>query len=68
MLELKIQCEDLEQARVYLNAHQYLNLLQDLQNNLRNVLKHGTDADVVKAVNNFYPDLCKAVDHSQGPY
>jgi nitrate/nitrite-specific signal transduction histidine kinase len=68
MLELKIQCEDLEQARVYLNAHQYLNLLQDLQTNLRNVLKHGTDADVVKVVNNFYPDLCKSVDHHQGPY
>ena len=68
MLELNIKCEDLEQARVYLNAHQYLNLLQDLQTNLRNVLKHGTDADVIKVVNNFYPDLCKAAEHNQGPY
>jgi hypothetical protein len=68
MLELKIQCETPEEAAVHLGAFGYLNLITDLYNALRSAQKHGSDSDVLKVVANFYPDLCKAVDHHQGPY
>ena len=68
MLELNIKCESLEEARVYLNATNYVSLLQDLHTSLRNAYKHGTDADVLKIVENFYPDIIAAVDHSEGAY
>lgn len=68
MLELKIQCENADEARVYLNAQQYLNLLSDLMNAIRSAQKHGTDDDVLKLVDGFYPDICKAVDNSDGAY
>lgn len=68
MLELKIQCENADEARMYLNAQQYHNLLEDLRVALRNAQKHGTDEDVVRVVENFYPDICAACDHNQGPY
>jgi hypothetical protein len=68
MLELNIKCESLEEARVYLNAHQYLNLISDLCAELRNARKHGTDETVVKVVDNFMSDLMQAVDNSEGAY
>ena len=68
MLELNIKCEDLEQARVYLNATNYVSLLQDMRTALHNAYKHGTDADVLRIVKNFYPDILIAIDHSQGAY
>jgi hypothetical protein len=68
MLELNIKCESLEEARVYLNATNYVSLLQDLHTALRNAYKHGTDEDVLKLVENFYPDIISAVDHSEGAY
>jgi hypothetical protein len=68
MLELKIQCDSADEARVYLNAHQYHNLLSDLMTAFRNAQKHGTDSDVLRVVANFYPDLCNAVDNSTGAY
>jgi nitrate/nitrite-specific signal transduction histidine kinase len=69
MLELKIQCETAEDARIYLNAHQYHNLLDDLRNALRNAYKHGEGSSTaLKVLENFYNDITKAVDHSQGPY
>jgi nitrate/nitrite-specific signal transduction histidine kinase len=68
MLELNLKCETIDDARVYLNAHQYLNLLQDLRVALRNAQKHGTDGDVLRVVQNFFPDITAACDHSEGPY
>jgi hypothetical protein len=68
MLELKITCQDADEARMYLNAPQYHNLLDDLRNALRNARKHGTDEDVVRVVLNFFPDLTIACDNHQGPY
>ncbi len=68
MLELKITCEDAEQARIYLNAQQYHNLLSDLYQALRSARKYGTDAEVLKAVETFYPDITNACDHHTGPY
>jgi hypothetical protein len=68
MLELKITCETTEELNIYANAVALHNLLDDLRNALRNSYKHGTDADVLKTVENFYPDIIRAVDHSEGPY
>lgn len=68
MLELKIQCESADEARVYLNAPQYHNLLSDLMARIRSAQKYGTDAHVLEVVANFYPDICAAVDNSTGAY
>lgn len=68
MLELKIACETAEDARIYLNAHQYYNLLDDLRNALRNAYKHGDDKDVLVVLHCFYNDITIACDHHQGPY
>jgi nitrate/nitrite-specific signal transduction histidine kinase len=68
MLELKIQCDTAEDARIYLNAQQYHNLLDDLRNALRNAYKHGDEADALKVLQNFYPDIIAACDHHAGPY
>jgi hypothetical protein len=68
MLELKIKCDTIDEVNIYANAISLHNLLGDLRNAFRNAQKHGTDADVVKAVQNFFPDITAAVDHCQGPY
>jgi len=68
MLKLEFHCESHEEARVYLNAHQYHNLLSDLYAALRSAQKHGTDADVLTQVSSFMPDIAKAVDHNLGAY
>jgi hypothetical protein len=68
MIELVIKCESLEEATTYLSAQQYLNLLQDFYSALRNSRKHGSDADVLKTVDMFMPDLIAAIAHNEGAY
>jgi len=68
MLELKIKCESPEEARVYLNAPQYHNLISDLYMALHGARKHGTEADVTRIVDNFMTDLFMAIEHSKGAY
>lgn len=68
MLELKIKCDSLEEARMYLNAPNYLSLLQDLHESLRGAKKHGTDIDVLIQVEHFLPDIAQACDHNAGAY
>lgn len=68
MLELNIKCDTPDEARIYLNAPQYHNLISDLRHALRNAQKHGSDADVLKVVQNFFPEICIASDNHQGPY
>lgn len=68
MLELNLKCETIDEARVYLNGPQYLNLLDDFYNALRSARKHGSDADVLAKVELFMPDLQEAIDNSTGPY
>lgn len=53
---------------MYLNAEQYHNLLTDMRVAFRNAQKHGTDADVLKVVQNFFPDITIACDNHEGPY
>ena len=67
MLQLKINCESITDARVYLNAPQYLNLISDLTEALRQAQKHGNDKSVVKVVETFMPHLINASDN-EGPY
>lgn len=68
MLELKLHCESHDEARVYLNAHQYHNLLCDLYQELRNARRHGDNASVMRVIDNFYSDIEVALDHHEGPY
>lgn len=68
MLELKISCENADEARMYLNAPQYHSLIYDLYNALRRATKHGTEADILEQVRNFLPDLSNAADNQTGPY
>ena len=68
MLELNIKCESLEEARVYLNAHQYLNLISDFYAAIRSAKKHGTDQDILKAVDMYAADFISAIDNSEGAY
>lgn len=68
MLELKIQCEDADQARVYLNAEQYHNLITDFYGAIRSAQKHGTDADILHQVKHFFNEFATAAQHHQGPY
>ena len=68
MLELKITCDTIDEVNIYTNAVALHNLLGDLSNALRGAYKHGDDASVLKVVQDFYPDITKAVDHCQGPY
>jgi hypothetical protein len=68
MLELKIQCDTADEINIYTNAIALHNLLGDLCNALRSAYKHGDDKDALKVVQDFYPDIIKAVDHCQGPY
>jgi hypothetical protein len=67
MLELNIKCESHEEARVYLNAQQYHNLLSDIYQAARSSQKHG-DGDLDKVLNNFLSDICNAIDNSDGAY
>jgi hypothetical protein len=68
MIELKIKCESVEEARVYLNGPQYHNLISDLHQSIRNAQKHGTEHDLIRVISSFYPDLAKAMDNSEGAY
>jgi hypothetical protein len=68
MLELKLTCDIQDEVNIYANAVSLHNLLGDLRNALRDAYKHGNDASVLKVVQDFYPDITKAVDHCQGPY
>ena len=68
MLELKIQCESADEARIYLNAPQYHNLLEDFRVAIRNAYKHGDDKDALKVLGDFYTEITAACDNHQGPY
>jgi len=68
VIEINIKCESIDEARVYLNGPQYLNLLEDFCGAIRGARKHGTDQDILQKVELFYPDMCRAVDHNTGPY
>ena len=68
MLELKIQCDSADEARVYLNAQQYLNLIDAFYNALRSARKHGNDVDVLKQVDAYMNELREAIDNSSGAY
>lgn len=73
MLELNIKCEDADQARIYLNAPQYHNLLSDLYNELHKAKKYSESPalevlEVNRVLNIFYDDLVTVVEHHLGPY
>jgi len=67
MFDITIKCESAEEARVYLNANQYLALLDDIYQAVRQCQKHG-DGDLDKVLENFLPEICHAIDNSTGAY
>lgn len=68
MLELRINCEDTAEGQIYLNAHNYLNLICDLHSALRTARKHGTPTDVLKVFDTYMPELAAATEHHTGAY
>lgn len=68
MLQFKIICDTIDELNIYTNAISYHNLLGDLYAAIRTAQKHGTEAEVLKVVGTFYPDIVRAVDHSRGAY
>lgn len=68
MIEITIKCESLEEARIYLNGPQYHNLISDLCGAFHSARKHGESSEVIALVDNYMPDLFKAVENSEGAY
>jgi hypothetical protein len=68
MITLTINCETNDEARIYLNALEYHGLIHDLYQALRSAEKHGSETDVLKVVENFKPDLIRAIDNHEGAY
>lgn len=66
MIKLEITCEDVDEARLILNARQYHSLITDFVNKIRLARKH--DGDVVKTIDIFINDFYTASDHHLGPY
>lgn len=66
MITIQLKCE--KEAQIYLNAHNYRNLLSDLYGALLAARKHGGDKDVLYQVEHFMPDIGKAVEHHLGAY
>ena len=68
MIEITLKCETLEEARTYLNAPNYLNLIQDFYEAVRAARKHGTDEDVLFQIKNYFAEFATACEHSNGAY
>jgi hypothetical protein len=66
MIKLELECEDVDYARVVLNAHSYLSLITDFTNQIRLARKHG--GDVNQVIDNFFSDFYTATEHHNGPY
>jgi hypothetical protein len=65
-IQLIIECDDKNEANIYLNAQQYLNLLSDIQSQIRNCLKH--EQNMNDTLNSIYKDICQCTEHHLGPY
>lgn len=66
MIKIEIVCEDVDEARLILNAQQYYSLIRDFVEQIRSARKHGGDVD--KVIDNFIGDFYTAIDHHHGPY
>jgi len=64
--QIIIECEDVDEMRMYLNAKNYYNLLCDFNNQMKLALKH--DGDIVDVVESFSADFHTAIEHHNGPY
>lgn len=68
MLKIELNCETLEEARIYINAHNYLNLIFDTYNSIKQARKHGDASDMERVLDTFLPEMAKAIEHDQGAY
>ena len=65
-IKLNITCENRDEANIFLNAHQYLNLLTDIQSQIRSCLKY--EKNMNDTLNSIYKDICQCTEHHLGPY
>jgi hypothetical protein len=65
-IQITIKCEDKNEANIYLNAQQYLNLLSDIQSQIRDCLKY--EQNMNDTLNSIYKDVCQCTEHHLGPY
>ena len=65
-IQLTINCETKDEATMYLNAQQYLNLLSDIQSQIRDCLKY--EQNMNTTLNSIYKDVCQCTEHHLGPY
>lgn len=68
MTKLEFECDCLEDALIYMSAHQYYNLICDFTQAIRNARKHGTPEQVLEQVEHYFADFERARDFTQGPY
>jgi len=65
-IQITIECENKNEANIYLNAQQYLNLLSDIQTQIRDCLKYENNMN--DTLNSIYKDVCQCTEHHLGPY
>ncbi len=56
-ITLQIQCEDEDQANIYLNAYKYLDALQEIDMYLRNQEKYADPYDDIATIRQNFWDL-----------
>jgi len=65
-IQITIECENNDEAMMYLSAVSYHNLISDFCNQVRLAKKH--DGDVLKVFDTFESDFYNAVEHHTRPY
>ena len=65
-IQITIECENNDEAMMYLSAVSYHNLISDFYNQVRLAKKH--DGDVLKVFDTFESEFYNAVEHHTGPY
>jgi hypothetical protein len=68
MLKLELVCDSAEQARVYLNAQQYFNLLLDLEESFSQVTEETSHQELLYIIDTFLPNIKAAVCNHEGAY
>lgn len=66
--KIQFDCDSLEEALVYMSAHQYYDLICDFTEAVRKARKHGTDKQVLEQVEHYFADFERARDFAQGAY
>lgn len=66
MIKLEITCENVDEARLILNAQQYHSLICDFISQVKR--SRECEEDINKVIDIFIGDFCIATEHHRGPY